>query len=168
MESRVSKKIHDMINAQIGHEQTNSLLYLAMSNWANFEGWQGVAELYKKYSDEEAGHRDIFIKYLLDRNALPATPSKTDMVIPADFAGIAEIISATLKREIETTEAIKKISYAAMEDKDCVTGDFLIEMILEQRSEESDAMYWSDRLDLYKSTNSPLIMFDKEMGDKAK
>jgi ferritin len=164
---RVSDKVEALINLQIEHEQTNSLLYLAISNWANYEGWVGCSTLFKAHSEEEKDHRDIFINYLLDRDAMPITPSKTSIPIPVDFGGIEEIIELTLKREVETTESIKKIKYQTMEEKDCVTTDFLISMILEQRQEEADAIFWIDRLNMMKQTNTPLYFIDKEMAEKA-
>ena len=165
---RVSDEIEKLLNLQIEHEQTNSLLYLAISNWANYEAWEGVAALYKKYSEEEKGHRDVFINYLLDRNALPITPSKTSIPIPVDFQSIENIIALTLEREIETTKAIEKIKYKAKEEEDCVTSDFLIKMLLEQIEEEANALFWVDRLDMLKQTNTSLYFLDKEMGEKTK
>jgi ferritin len=168
MEARVSKKIHEMINAQIAHEQTNSLIYLAISNWADYSGWYGIAEVYKSYAEEEKGHRDIFIKYLLDRNALPKTSAKDERDIPLDFKDVEEILNLTYDTEVKTTELIKKINYQAIEEGDCVTRDFLIEMINEQRQEEQSAINWLDRLEIYKETNSPLILLDQEFKESLK
>ena len=79
--------------------------------------------------------------------------------------GLEDIIKATVKKEMETTDSIKKISYQAMEEMDCVTRDFLIDMIKEQQEEEVTAFNWEDRLEIYKTTNSPLILLDQEMGE---
>lgn len=165
---RISDKIEQLINLQIQKELTNSLLYKSMANWLDFEGWFGAAKLYKKHATEELGHRDKFIEYMLDRNALPLIPSKTFDEIPNSFDSLDSIIEATLKREIETTESIKKINMQAMEEGDCITKTFLIDLLAEQIEEEKSAINNFDRLTLYKSTNSPLLMFDKELEDQAK
>lgn len=161
---RISDKIEQLLNLQIQKELTNSLLYQAMSNWLNFEGFTGAAKLYAKHAVEEMGHRDKFIKYMLESDAMPIIPSKTFDEIPNSFTGIDDIINSTLKREIETTESIKKINYQAMEDRDCITKTFLIDLLAEQIEEMDTAQGWVDRLELYKSTNSPIIMLDQEMG----
>lgn len=162
---RISDKIKQLINLQIQKELTNSLLYKSMANWLDFEGWKGAAKLYNKHAEEELGHRDKFINYMLDRDVMPITPSKTFDEIPNSFNSLEDIIKATVKREIETTESIKKINYQAMEEMDCITKTFLIGMLSEQQEEEATAMGWEDRLEVYKTTNSPLIMLDHEMGE---
>src|SRR5512147_2378929 len=110
---RISDKIEALINLQIQKEITNSLLYLSMANWADWEGWEGLAALYRKHAAEELTHRDKFISYMLDRDAMPQTPSQTFDKVPNEFDGVKAILEATLKREIETTESIKKINMQA-------------------------------------------------------
>lgn len=161
---RISDKVEKLLNLQIQKELTNALLYEAISNWANYTGLVGVSKLYKKHYEEELGHKRKFVEYLLDRDAMPIIPSKTFDEIPNDFKDLEDVITLTLKREIDTTESIKKIKYAATEDNDCNTTDFLISMIVEQTEEEANAQGWIDRLEVYKSTNSPLILLDNEMG----
>ena len=165
---RISDKIEALINQQIQKELTNSLLYLSMANWADYEGWTGLAELYRKHSTEELGHRDKFISYMLDRNAMPQTPSQTFDKVPNEFDGVKGILEATVKREIEATDSIKKINMQAMEEGDCLTKTFLTEMLKEQIEEEASAMNWMDRIEIYESTNSPLILLDKEFYKAAK
>lgn len=162
---RISDKIEALINLQIQKEITNSLLYLSMANWADWEGWEGLAALYRKHAAEELTHRDKFISYMLDRDAMPQTPSQTFDKVPNEFDGVKAILEATLKREIETTESIKKINMQAMEEGDCLTKTFLIALLSEQIEEEQQAIKWVDRYELYESTNSPLILLDKEFKD---
>ena len=165
---RISDKIEALINQQIQRELTNSLLYLSMANWADYEGWTGLAKLYRKHSTEELGHRDKFIRYMLDRDAMPQTPSQTFDKVPNEFGGVKAILEATVKREDETTDSIKKINMQAMEEDDCLTKTFLIEMLNEQIEECATAITWLDRMEIYESTNSPLILLDKEFEKAAK
>lgn len=159
---RISDKIEALINLQIQKELTNSLLYLSMANWADWEGWEGLAALYRKHAAEELTHMDKFISYMLDRDAMPQTPSQTFDKVPNEFDGVKAILEATLKRETETTESIKKINMQAMEEGDCLTKTFLIALLSEQIEEEQQALKWFGRYELYESTSSPLILLDKE------
>ena len=93
---------------------------------------------------------------------MPQTPSQTFDKVPNEFDGVKAILEATLKREIETTDSIKKINMQAMEEGDCLTKTFLISMLNEQIEEEANAIKWVDRYKVYEDTNSPLILLDKE------
>lgn len=165
---RLNIRLEKLLNEQIQKELTNSLAYLAMSNWFNFKGWFGASELFKTYSEDEIIHRDKFINYLLDLDSMPIIPSSTFSPIINEYNNIEEIINVAFEKEQETTESLEKIKMAALEEKDFVTVDFLDWFLLEQIEELAKVLYWIDRIEMMKSTGASLYHLDKEMLEKSK
>ena len=163
---RLSPRMEKLINEQIQKELTNSLAYLAMSNWYNFKGWFGASELFKTYSDDEIIHRDKFINYMLDLDSMPIVPSTTFAPIPNEYKDMKEIVNAAFQREQDTTESLEKIKMAALEEKDFVTVDFIDWFLLEQIEELAKTLYWIDRIEMMESTGASLYHLDKEMKEK--
>jgi ferritin len=159
----LSTKIESLINQQIQKELTNSLVYLAMSNWFNYNGWFGGSKLYKTYSDDEIIHRDKFIKYMLDMDSMPIIPSSTFDTIVNDFKDVKEILQKSYDREISTTDSIKSIKEVAFTEKDFVTADFLDWFLLEQIEELNKTQALLDRIDMMEKYNTPLYHLDKDM-----
>ena len=50
---RISDNIEKILNAQIANEMNSSILYRAMGNCLEYNGWVGASKLWKKYSTEE-------------------------------------------------------------------------------------------------------------------
>jgi len=163
---QVSSKIEGLINDQIKREYNNSMLYQAMSEWLNYNGWFGGAELYAKHSEEERGHGIRFANYLQDRDALPITPSPE--LPQRDFKDIEDILNKTYEKELDTTKNIVNIAKVSIDEGDLVTYQALNWFINEQISEESDALFWIDKVEMYKETNKPLGDLDKEFKHKSK
>lgn len=159
----LSTKIETLINQQIQKEQTNSLAYLAMANWFNFNGWFGGSKLYKTYSDDEIIHRDKFIKYMLDMDSMPTIPSSTFDTIINDFKDIKDVLQKSYDREVATTNSIKAIKEAAYTEKDFVTVDFLDWFLLEQIEELNKTQALLDRVEMLEKTGAPLYHLDKDM-----
>lgn len=164
----LSTKIKTLINQQIQKEQTNSLAYLAMGNWFNYNGWFGGAKLYKIYSEDEIIHRDKFIKYLLDMDSMPIVPSSTFDTIVNDFKDVKEILVKSYEREVATTNSIKAIKEAALIEKDFVTADFLDWFLLEQIEELNKTQALIDRAEMLEKNGAPLADLDKFMKKQAK
>ena len=161
----ISKPLETKLQEQIGHEYHNSRVYRAMSEWAKFNGLNGMAKLLYSYSEEEVDHAKAFYDYLQDRDVLPITPPLDKVQI--EFKDMEEIIPLIYKTEITTSAQIDLIYEMAVKDSDHATAEFAFEFVKEQVSEEAKALYWVDRLKAYKQTNSPLILLDKEMKHKA-
>lgn len=157
---RISDKAVELINRQIKREEESSRLYLTFSTWLDFNGWYGAAGRYRDYATEELTHRDKFISFLQDRDVLPEIPALDK---PAnDNLDIEKIIQATYEHEIFVTTSISEIKTQAFTDKDFVLIDFLDWFITEQISEEAKALYFVDRLKMFKNTNASLYHLDKE------
>lgn len=162
---RISDKIHMALKAQLKNELDSSRLYLAMSQWLEFNGWFGAAKLWKKYADEELVHVDRFYKYMQDRNAMPCTPVAKEQ--PTEFKGIKEIVIASYEHEVQVSNWIRDIALAALNEKDLHTYDFMMELIREQTEEEAKTLYWVDRVEMLEQQNVSLFFLDKEFSKGA-
>ena len=74
-ESRLSKSIVDILNAQIKNELESSQIYMGMTCWLDDEGWIGASKYYFKSAQEELVHMNKIYKYLFDRNCLAKVPT---------------------------------------------------------------------------------------------
>lgn len=163
-ESRISKNIETILNSQIANEMNSYKLYRAMSSWLEYSGWDGAAKLWKKYAAEENDHAEKIIDYMQSRDCKPQIP--LTMQPPKDFEGIESIANKSDKHEIKITDDWKKIAEESLKERDFLTFELAQDFLKEQREEEEKMIYWVDRIEVLKSTNTPLYFIDKEMGEK--
>jgi len=163
---RISDKIHSALNTQLKNELDSSRLYLAMSQWLEFNGWFGGAKLWKKYADEELVHVDRFYKYMQDRNAMPSTPVAKEQ--PTAFKGIKEIVQTSYEHEVQVSTWIRDIALMALSEKDLHTYDLMMEFIREQTEEEAKTLYWVDRIEMLEKQGASLFFLDKEFEKEVK
>lgn len=158
---RLSDNIEKILNTQIVNEGYSSAIYRAMANCLEYNGWVGAAKLWKKYSSEEMAHYEKIISYMQDRDCMPIIPATT---LPQQkFDGIEDIVAKSDEHEILITSQWKKIASEAMKEADLMTFELAQWFIKEQTSEEKKMIYWKDRIEVLKSTNTPLYFIDKEM-----
>ena len=158
---RISDNIEKILNTQIANEMNSSILYRAMGNCLEYNGWVGASKLWKKYSTEETGHAEKIINYMQDRDCMPIIPATT---LPQQkFEGIEDIVAKSDEHEILISNQWKKIASEAMKEADLMTFELAQWFIKEQTSEEKKMIYWKDRIEVLKSTNTPLYFIDKEM-----
>ena len=60
----LSKKVKDLLNAQVNAEFYSAYLYLDFSNYYKDEGLDGYANWYMIQAQEERDHAMLFIQYL--------------------------------------------------------------------------------------------------------
>lgn len=162
---RISDKVAKLIDEQIKHEGDSSRLYLAMSQWLEYSGYECSAKLFKKYADEELIHMNKFYQYLQDRNFLPSTPILDAQ--PIEFGGIKEIIKLSYEHEIKVSMWLDNIAMTALSEKCLTTFNFMSWFILEQIEEEAKFKKMLDRLEMMDKDKAPMILFDQELGKMA-
>ena len=160
---RISPKVEAMLNEQISVEYTAAYLYKHMATWANYTGYKGAACYMTQHYEEELEHADRLYCYMLDRGAMPKTPTIKAPSIA--LKSLKELFNAALDHEIKVTESYIKACDIAMSDKDKVTAEFLRDYISEQRDEEGQFIDILDRLDLI-GTDKPEYFLDLELAKK--
>ena len=157
----ISKKIEEVLNAQINAEFWSAYLYLSMS--ANFavKGNPGFANWFNIQFKEEQDHAQIFIKYLLSRGGKvvlsPIEAVKTEWESPLDA------YKDTLEHEKKVTSMINNLYALASAENDYATQSMLKWFIDEQVEEEETAQGLIDSLTMIKDNGFGIYMLDKEL-----
>lgn len=140
MENRKKCLISDAMGKlcikQIAHELKNYNLYGTFASYFDVEGIADFAEYWKKRAVEELNHHNWVVSYLTEANY--------PVVYPAIEANDVEIkdystpFTASLDREIETTQMIYALYEQAQAEKDYMTVVWLQKTLLYEQIEEEN------------------------------
>ncbi len=131
----MNQEILNALNAQIGHEYENYMLYEQGSAYFDDLGMDEAAKLFRKQSDGEMEHARRFTDYVRD--------ARGKVIIPAiraqksDFASGEEVFRAAFEREQETTAKIYALRDMAWKAGDHATFEMLTWFVNEQVEEEN-------------------------------
>lgn len=158
----ISDKIINLLQLRIQHEEANNKKYTAMSNWLNLNGFLGAAKLWKSYSEDELTHKGWAVQYLLDLNILPIEPSEEQ--VQTDFKGLPNIVALSYQVEITTTDEVKALAKACLDEGDLMTFGLAQKYIAEQVEEITKVQMWLDKLEAFGTDKIGLRLLDTEMG----
>lgn len=158
----IEKEIIGKLQERISHEDFNQKTYLAMSYWLNLNGFEGASKLWKEYANDERGHKEWAIKYLLDSNILPIEPAQPQP--QTEFKSLPNIIALSYKREVETLKEVRELAELCLEKKDLKTFGLAQKYVDEQIEEISKLQLWIDKLNAFGSEGAALRLLDNEMG----
>ena len=128
-------EIQDALNAQIGHEYQNYILYEQASAYCDDRGLDGAAKLFRKQADGEIEHARKFTDYVRDARGKVVIP--TIQAQKSDFASGEAVFAAAFEREKETTAKIYAIRDLAWKAGDHATFEMLAWFVAEQVEEEN-------------------------------
>ena len=133
----LSKKIVDLLNAQVNAEFYSAYLYLDMANYYKDEGLDGYFNWYKIQAQEERDHALLFMDYLQQNgeSVVLEAIKKPDK----EFKEFIDPLKAGAEHERLVTGLIHDIYAAAYEEKDFRTMQFLDWFVEEQAEEEDTA-----------------------------
>ncbi|MFN8177184.1 MAG: ferritin [bacterium] len=140
---KLSAKLTESVNAQIGREFFASIQYVAMAAWFEEQGLPGFAKYFYKQATEENEHALKFVRYVAEVDAQVAIPA-----IPEPRRGwstVQDVLRAYLEAEEDVTRRIWAIAETAQAEKDLSTLEFVQWFVAEQREEESSARSLLDR-----------------------
>lgn len=158
----LSETTGELLVAQVTHEKENNLLYLNAATWCNARGLKGNYEFFKKAADEETLHSELIYKHLIESNfdfILSDIPPQ-----PLMLTGTTRLIQLHslhdqgLTREILTTQRLKAICKACLEEGDYITFNAIQPLIIEQREEENK---FSSALDQFEYSKDLIILDDR-------
>lgn len=155
----LSKKVEDILNAQIEKEDYSSQLYLAMASWVENQGLGGVADWLYAQVDEERLHMLKFVKYINERDGKAIIPGLDKP--PIEFENITKLFDAVLEHEQFITNSINEIVAICIEVKDFTTHNWIQWFVTEQIEEEASVKAIIDKLRLLGENN--LYMFDRDI-----
>ena len=131
----MNQEIMNALNAQIGHEYENYMLYEQASAYFDDLGMDEAAKLFRKQADGELEHARKFTDYVRD--------ARGKVVIPAikaqksNYATGEEVFLAAFEREQETTAKINALRDLAWKAGDHATFEMLTWFVNEQVEEEN-------------------------------
>jgi ferritin len=131
----MNQEVLDALNAQIGHEYGNYMLYEQGSAYFDDKGMDEAAKLFRKQADGEHEHARKFTDYVRDARGKVVIP--TIMAQQSDFASGEAVFLAAFERELETTKKIYAIRDLAWKYGDHATFEMLTWFVNEQVEEEN-------------------------------
>jgi ferritin len=157
-----SKKMIDMLNAQLNFEYFSANIYLQMAGWAAKNGMEGCTKFLLRQAEEEREHMQRFFDYVVEMGEMPIVGA---LDCPAtEYSSIKDIFETSLAHEKIVTSRIHEIAGLAHDEKDFVTMSFIQWFIEEQREEEENFNGIMDKLNLIgEGESKSLYFFDKEI-----
>jgi ferritin len=131
----MNQEIADALNAQIGHEYENYLLYEQASAYCDDRGLDGSAKLFRKQADGELEHARKFTDFIRDARGKVLIP--TIKAQKSEFATGEEVFQAAFEREQQTTAKIYALRDLAWKLGDHATFEMLGWFVTEQVEEEN-------------------------------
>jgi len=132
---KISKKLTDALNSQLGHELIASHIYMSMAVYFNSLELKRLSEEFFRQAEEEREHALKFMHYMMEVGA--------DIEIPAiekpkkDFESVLQAFELALAWEQEVTARINTMMDIAIEDKDYASRGMLQWFVNEQVEEEA-------------------------------
>jgi ferritin len=136
---KISKKLNDAINTQIGEELFASNGYANMAAYFNSLGLARLSAMYFEQSEEEREHALKFLHYLMEVDGEVAIPAV--QAASYEFNGVKGALEAAMTWEQDVTGRINRLMDLAIEEKDYATQDFLRWFVSEQVEEEANVSH---------------------------
>jgi len=155
----LSKKIEDILNAQVEKEGYSSNLYLSMASWAETKGYAGIAAWMYAQAEEEKIHMLKLVGYINERGGHAIIPAFKQP--PVDHGTVPELFKSVLKHEQSVTKSINEIVALCAQEKDYTTHNWIQWFVAEQIEEEASVNEILDKLNLADTKN--LYMFDRDI-----
>lgn len=151
------------INSHLACEFQASHTYLAMSIWLREKDLSGFSIYMQTKSQEERGHADRLIAYLVDRDVeveLPAVdaPKRSWESVKALFDQVYEMEQAV-------TASINKLYAMAEKTSERTATAMLDWFVSEQLQEEAEARFVRKRLRLAAENSAALLLLDQQFLD---
>jgi ferritin len=161
----LSKKMEKAINGQLNKEMYSAYLYMAMSSFANIQGFKGISHWFMVQYHEEMVHAMKFYEYLQDQG--------NDIVLDAiakpsgSFSTPLNLYEAALEHENFITRSIYELVDLAQDEHDHASKTFLDWYVTEQVEEEKNATEIIQTLKIIGDNSAALYVFDKELAIRA-
>ena len=159
---RMTSKVLDAINRQIGAEFGASFSYLAMAGWCEHHKFMGAGQWLRTQSLEEHGHAMKLFDFVLARN-YPVHLLAIDEP-RREFSSIAEVFERALEQEQGVSKQIDALYELALSEKVFAAMAALHWFITEQVEEEKTVREIVAKFALVKDDPSSLLDLDRELG----
>jgi ferritin len=131
----MNAEILNALNAQIGHEYSNAMLYEQASAYFDDMAMILAAKLMREQADGEIEHARKFTDYVRDAKGKVVIP--TIAAQESNFTSGEQVFRAAYEREQETTKMIYALRDLAWKAGDHATFEMLTWFVNEQVEEEN-------------------------------
>ncbi|GAA4651021.1 non-heme ferritin [Kistimonas scapharcae] len=158
----LSETMISRLNEQINLEFYSSNLYLQMSAWCEFHGFEGSAKFLRSHAAEEMTHMHRLFNYVNETGAM-AQVGKISAP-PISFENIADVFRNTYEHECLVTRKINELAHTAFTEQDYSTFNFLQWYVGEQHEEEKLFKSILDKVEMIGMEGKGLFFIDQEVG----
>lgn len=158
----LSSEVKKWLQKSLESELYASRLYQHIANNLQRLGYFGGQKHYLSESADELKHYQILVDFYNDMGSVAPTP-KVDAITDSVMS-LSDAISLQYEAELDLLKQYEEF-YDMVEEKDCITAQFLLQFIEIQRKSVGDA---GDLLAVCKiaTDNKELLFFDKQLGKK--
>lgn len=149
------------LNEQINLEFYSSNLYLQMSAWCEFHGFEGSARFLHSRAAEEMTHMQRLFDYVNETGAMARLGAIG--APPVEFENIADIFRNTYEHERLVTCKINELAHTAFTEQDYSTFNFLQWYVSEQHEEERLFKSILDKVEMIGMEGKGLFFIDQEV-----
>ncbi len=157
----LAESMVDRLNEQINLEFYSSNLYLQMSAWCNWKGYEGCAAFLRAHAAEEMEHMDRLLNYVNETGALAKLG--TIDAPPTEFDSLRAVFEETYEHEVQITKKINELAHTAFTTQDYSTFNFLQWYVAEQHEEETLFKGILDKFELVGTDGQGLFILDREI-----
>ena len=125
--------VHDLLNAQIGHEFAASQQYIAIAVWYDQQSLPQLAAHFYRQAVEERNHAMMIVQYLIDRDLPVTIPGVAE--VRNEFSTVVEPLELALAQEKQVTEQFEAMTTAARDERNYLGEQFLHWFLKEQVEE---------------------------------
>jgi bacterioferritin B len=151
----ITQKVIDAFNAQIGHEFSNYLKYVAAANWFASQDLKLIAKMYYKQADDERDHAMRFTNFLIDSGAEVVIPPLDPVV--SKFESALQAAELILETEVKTTKEINALVALSQAENSPSALQMLQWFVAEQVEEIATA---NTNLNVIKRSGNNLYMME--------
>ncbi|WP_158379539.1 non-heme ferritin [Candidatus Williamhamiltonella defendens] len=157
----IKNSIVKKLNQQMNLEFDSASLYLQMSAWCSYKGFEGSAMFLKRHFQEEMQHMQRIFDYLCDINQQPIVDSVKKP--HNNFESLIHLFEKNYNNEKIISMKINDLCELALTEKDFSTFEFLQWYVSEQHEEEKLFKSIVAKLNLVGSSSEGLFLVDKEL-----
>ncbi len=162
----LSKKMYDVLNAQVNHELESEYVYLQLAAWSKAQNLEGFSTWMKHQAEEEREHAMKIHDFLIDNGheveLTGIEKPKLNIKTPID------VFKASLKHEQKISKNIHDCYTAALAEK-CYRSQVMLHWFIdEQLEEEATASSILEKLENLKDSPSAIYWIDKELKKRGK
>lgn len=151
-----------LVQNQMNRERYNSQVYFYIASQFQNQSFDGFAKYFRKQAEDEIGHAQVFIDYLVSKRQSPVFQSLNSVSF-ADLTPPA-LLQRAYALEVSTTEQLNML-YGSSEDDNNYQLCAVLDVLLREQVEEETSTY--DLFDLLSKTDgNGWVVLDKEYGAK--